>query len=69
LERKFQNFGDQWNFAVKSLPIKTKWTMKLDPDEILSTEVKKNIDDLTQKDLCEGIEINRRIMNQRLIKQ
>lgn len=75
-KRKFQNFGDQWNFAVKFLPIKTKWTMKLDPDEILSTEVKKNIDDLTQKDLCEGIEINRRLwfmgkilpINQKLLR-
>jgi glycosyltransferase involved in cell wall biosynthesis len=75
-KREFQNFGDQWNFAVKSLPIKTKWTMKLDPDEILSTDVKKNIDDLIQKDLCDGIEINRRLwfmgkilpVNQKLLR-
>lgn len=33
VQRQFRNFGDQWNFAIERLPIKTPWTMKLDPDE------------------------------------
>ena len=39
---KFENFGAQWNFAL-SLPIKSAWTMKMDPDERLSTELKNEI--------------------------
>jgi glycosyltransferase involved in cell wall biosynthesis len=33
VQRRFTNFGDQWNFALKKLPISTRWTLKLDPDE------------------------------------
>lgn len=36
---KFEGFGAQWNFAL-SLPIKTAWTMKMDPDERLSEDLK-----------------------------
>ena len=43
LQRPFTNFGDQWNFALKAFPIESKYTMKIDPDERLSDELKKNI--------------------------
>lgn len=33
VQRPFTSFGDQWNFAVTRLPIRTPWVMKLDPDE------------------------------------
>ena len=36
---KFENFGAQWNFAL-SLPVKSAWTMKMDPDERLRDELK-----------------------------
>lgn len=39
---KFENFGAQWNFAL-SLPIKTDWTMKMDPDERLSESLKEEL--------------------------
>lgn len=39
---KFEGFGAQWNFAL-SLPIKTAWTMKMDPDERLSESLKPEI--------------------------
>ena len=42
IQRKFRGFGDQWNYALNELPITAKWTMKLDPDERLSNEIKKN---------------------------
>ena len=42
-QRKFINFGDQWNYACKKLPISQPWTMKLDPDERLTEELKKEI--------------------------
>src|ERR1044071_4850288 len=43
VQRHFQGCGDQWNFAVTMLPIKAPWTMKLDPDERITPELKSNI--------------------------
>lgn len=39
---KFEGFGAQWNFAL-SLSIKTVWTMKMDPDERLSENLKAEL--------------------------
>lgn len=39
---KFETFGAQWNFAL-SLSVKSDWTMKMDPDERLSEELKEEI--------------------------
>jgi glycosyltransferase involved in cell wall biosynthesis len=36
VQREFKGFGDQWNFALRELPITAAWTMKLDPDERIS---------------------------------
>ena len=46
VQRPFTNFGDQWNFALENLPIKTPWTFKLDPDERLSEKLKNEIADV-----------------------
>ncbi len=43
VQRKFRGFGDQWNFALRELPITAPWTMKLDPDERLSDKLKAEI--------------------------
>lgn len=43
VQRPFTNFGDQWNFALEKLPIKSAWTLKLDPDERLSNELKSQL--------------------------
>jgi len=40
VQRRFQGFGDQWNFALENMPISAPWTMKLDPDERLTNELK-----------------------------
>ena len=40
MQRKFRDFGDQWNFALEAQTISAKWTMKLDPDERLTPEFK-----------------------------
>ena len=39
---KFKNFGTQWNFAL-SLPVKSSWTMKIDPDERLRDGLKAEL--------------------------
>lgn len=43
VQRRFRGFGDQWNFALRELPIIAPWTMKLDPDERLSDALKANL--------------------------
>jgi glycosyltransferase involved in cell wall biosynthesis len=44
VQRRFKGFGDQWNFALNELPITAPWTMKLDPDERLTDELKREIE-------------------------
>tara|TARA_X000000368_G_C23037390_1_gene715184 strand:+ start:233 stop:1090 length:858 start_codon:yes stop_codon:yes gene_type:complete len=58
-KRKFKNFSDQWNFAVKNLPINTKWVMKIDPDEIISKQLKKNIEIELKNNEYNGFYLNR----------
>jgi glycosyltransferase involved in cell wall biosynthesis len=58
VQRKFKNFGDQWNFAL-TLPISAKWTMKLDPDERISEELKSSIIQATKDSNINGIELDR----------
>jgi hypothetical protein len=43
VQRSFRGFGDQWSFALRELPITAAWTMKLDPDERLTDELKDEI--------------------------
>jgi hypothetical protein len=50
VQRRFRGFGDQWGFALEYLPIKAPWTMKLDPDERVTDELKQRI----QGAICEG---------------
>lgn len=47
VQRKFRGFGDQWNFALNELPITSPWTMKLDPDERLTDELKYEVNKVT----------------------
>lgn len=44
-QRRFTGFGEQWNAALTKLPIKTDWTMKMDPDERLPDDLKREIVD------------------------
>ncbi len=59
VQRGFTNFGDQWNFALNSMPISAEWTMKLDPDERISDELKLDIIRATQEESVDGIEFYR----------
>lgn len=61
VQRKFRNFGDQWNFALENLPIKASWTMKLDPDERLSEALKQNIVNKTKKTKAFGLTVDRKL--------
>jgi len=61
VQRRFQGFGDQWNFALNALPINAPWVMKLDPDERLTDEFKESIIRITSENNCQGIIIKRRL--------
>ncbi len=61
VQRRFTGFGDQWNFAMQRLPITAPWTMKLDPDERLSDELKSSLSDAIRRGQGDGISLNRRL--------
>jgi len=61
VQRKFRGFGDQWNFAVRDLPIEAPWTMKLDPDERLTDALKRDIEAAIRSGDNDGIVIWRRL--------
>lgn len=61
VQRRFRGFGDQWNFALRELPITAPWTMKLDPDERLSDEIKANLLAAIQRNEGEGLSLVRRL--------
>ena len=61
VQRKFDGFGSQWNFALDELPITAPWTMKLDPDERLSDELKANLLAVMQRGDCKGVSMVRRL--------
>ena len=61
VQRRFRGFGDQWNFALRELPITAPWTMKLDPDERLTEELKASIASMIKRGDQDGIVIKRRL--------
>lgn len=62
VQRRFRGFGDQWNFALRELPITAPWTMKLDPDERLDQQIKDSINQLTGPDSAAvGLSVCRRL--------
>ena len=61
VQNKFLGFGDQWNFALENLDINTPWTMKLDPDERLSNELKMNLRNAMLNSNSDAFSINRRL--------
>lgn len=61
VQRRFRNFGDQWNFALRELPIAAPWTMKMDPDERLTDALKHSIARGIAADAADGFRIKRRL--------
>lgn len=61
VQRKFRGFGDQWNFALENLPITAPWSMKLDPDERLTTELKESIKEAIAEGRADGLSLDRRL--------
>ena len=72
VQRPFRGFGDQWNFALNNMPVKSEWTMKLDPDERLSEALKRNLQSAMEAEAADGFSVERQLwlMGQKLpVKQ
>lgn len=61
VQREFSGFGDQWQFALNALPVTAPWTMKLDPDERLTDELKTSISEAIEDGGAEGLLVKRRL--------
>ena len=61
VQRRFRGFGDQWNFALRELPVTAPWTMKLDPDERLTDRLKASIAARIAAGGADGLIIVRRL--------
>ena len=61
VQRPFHSFGDQWNFALKNLPISAPWTMKLDPDERMTNELKQSLLSEFSRNEIMGLSFDRRL--------
>lgn len=61
VQRGFRGFGDQWNFALRELPINAPWTMKLDPDERLTNDIKREVAMAIKADIAVGFSVERRL--------
>ena len=61
VQRRFRDFGDQWNFALRELPVAAPWTMKLDPDERLTDRLKASIAACTAAGRADGLITVRRL--------
>ncbi|MFK7945740.1 MAG: methyltransferase domain-containing protein [Paracoccaceae bacterium] len=61
IQRRFRDFGDQWNFAVSKLPVRTPWVMKLDPDERITDELKATVARALEADQFDGFGFQRRL--------
>lgn len=61
VQRRFRGFGDQWNFALRELPITAPWTMKLDPDERLTASLKHAIEQAIAEGQADGLSVYRRL--------
>lgn len=46
VQNPFENYSQQWNWALERLPIRTQWTMKLDADECATELFKKEVSEI-----------------------
>lgn len=61
VQRKFLGFGDQWNYAMRELPITAPWTMKLDPDERMTDVLKRSIGEIIERRDADAFTLRRRL--------
>lgn len=60
VQREFDNYSAQRNYAIQEIQIETDWILFLDADEYLSIELKQEINAELDKPMAEGYYIKRR---------
>jgi glycosyltransferase involved in cell wall biosynthesis len=59
-QNKWINYATQFNWGLENCPIKTKWVMRLDADEVISPELAQEIkEELSEDDGTKGYVLNR----------
>jgi len=58
--RKFDNYANQRNYAIKELPVETEWILFLDADEYLTEELKEEIKQVLPRTNKDGFYMKRR---------
>lgn len=69
-KRKFINYSDQRNYAIKMCNKSYKWQLHIDSDEVLSEQLIKNINDVLKRDIRNKSYIIKRyvyFMNRKLL--
>lgn len=61
VQRKFDGFGPHWNFAILDTGIFTPWTMKLDPDEHLTDDLKRSVVQAIEAADADGLSVTRQL--------
>ncbi len=54
VQHDFVNYAEQWRWALSKLPIETSWVMKLDADERVTAELRKELDGLPAQQAADG---------------
>ncbi|MDP2364624.1 MAG: glycosyltransferase family 2 protein [Ignavibacteria bacterium] len=54
INRQFDNYANQRNYALKELPVTTEWILFLDADEYLTDELKNEIENAIIKNNIDG---------------
>ena len=60
-QHAFEDFSKQWNWALKNLPVKSDWTLKLDADERVTKEFIAECSVLFDDDGISGIYFRRKM--------
>lgn len=47
VQHRFTNYSEQWNWALRHLPIRSSWTLKLDADERVTEAFKREVEQVT----------------------
>jgi len=64
VQHAFDGYSKQWNWALDHLPIRAEWTLKLDADEEVTHEFKREVTEIIARNdgKLEGISFRRRLV-------
>ena len=60
--RKFDNFAEQRNYALQNIPFKHEWIFHLDADEIITEELRSEMEQNISQTSCDAFRIPSKMM-------